>query len=152
MFVALSCSALKHVAVRCSVVHCRPLCCIAVCRSIGLPFESLCVLQCVAVYCSVLQCGAVRCSALQYQALLQKVSTPLKHAHTHTCTKSAHTTYTNTNTHTYARTPTYTVHTHTYTHTHTHTHTHAHTHTHTHIHKHKQHPVQLSCPFLNTPA
>ena len=53
------CSALQCVAVRCSLlsdndnVECDPRHCLQ------------CVLQCVAVCCSVLQCVAVRCNALQ---------------------------------------------------------------------------------------
>jgi len=71
MYVAVCCSALQCVAVRCSVSQCVAVCrsalhcvavrcnvsqCVTVCRS---------ALQCVAVRCSVSQCVAVCCSASQ---------------------------------------------------------------------------------------
>ena len=60
-FVAVCCSALQCVAVRCSAlqsiaVYCSALQCDAVCYS---------ALQSVAVRCSALQCDAVCCSVLQ---------------------------------------------------------------------------------------
>jgi len=58
--VAVCCSALQCVAVRCSVLQCIAVCCSA--------------LQCVAVRCSVLQCVAVCCSVLQCVAVWLLVS------------------------------------------------------------------------------
>jgi len=53
--VAMCCSVLQCVAVRCNVLLCVAMCC--------------CALQCVAVRCNVLQRVAVRCSAVQCVAM-----------------------------------------------------------------------------------
>ena len=50
--VAVCCNVLQCVAAGCSVLQ-------------GLCVKDICVLQCVAVCCSVLQCVAVCCSVLQ---------------------------------------------------------------------------------------
>jgi len=118
------CSALQCGALSCIVLHSGSVCC-----SISLLFENLCVLQCVAVYCS----AAVQCSTFHHAAVSGSASKVLHSTYTCTLTQAHKLCTHNTHEHTHARTHTNTVHSHTYTPTHTHTHTHIHTHTHTHI-------------------
>jgi len=58
------------VAVLCSVVQRDAVCC-SVVQFVGWLWlvGSRCVLQCVAVWCSVVQCGAVWCSVMQCGAV-----------------------------------------------------------------------------------
>ena len=59
--VAVCCSALQYVAVRCSVLQCVAVCCSALqCVAVRCS-----VFQCVLVSSSMLQCVAVSCSVLQ---------------------------------------------------------------------------------------
>jgi len=167
---SVCCSVLRCVAVRCSVLQC-----VAVYRILTNPGRvraadlegAGCMLQCVAVCCSVLQCVAVCCCALQcaFKPTPSRGSvlgwtcieilrhnfpfcttyTPTPHAHSRAFTH-IHTHVPPARTHTRARTHTHTytyihIHTHSYTHTHIHTYIHTylcHVHTHTHTHTYIQ--------------
>jgi len=59
------CSVLQYVAVRCNVLQCDAACWRGYRERGILGPPDLCVLQCVAVCCSVLQCVAVCCSEMQ---------------------------------------------------------------------------------------
>jgi len=59
----LQCAVVCCVVLQCAAVHCSVLIVLKECADVGLCL--LCVLQCVAVCCSVLQRVAVCCSVLQ---------------------------------------------------------------------------------------